>query len=245
LFTALAVAGALPLADAFRALLEVALLGERLASSRGGGQVLYPVTDAGWRPAADQQAAVAEVLANGSGDSAGTHRSIDLGGYQVLAGDAQGVAVMLERLPVVRHGERRFPLRLALQGPDHSPLAEDVAEAAGDRLSLRWQAPRVPLVDGRGARWSPWSSDPAALRDYSLGTLLVEPYDFATALRVALREYAPDHVVVAGPPGPLNAIVGQVLVAEGYHGIRDKPAFRASQRSAAPLVVSMGYQAAA
>jgi hypothetical protein len=239
-YTALAVAGALPLADAFRALQEVALLGEQLAATRGGGQVLYPVTDAGWRPAADQQAAVVEALANGSGGAGGTYRSIDFGGYQVLAGDAQGVAMLLERLPVVRHGERRFPLRLALQGPDHSPLAEDVAEAAGDRLSLRWQAPRVPLVDGRGVRWSPWSTDPAALRDYSLGAMLVEPYNFATALRVTLREYAPDHVVIAGPPGPLNAIVGQVLVAEGYRGIRDKATFQAAQRSATPLVLSMG-----
>jgi malonyl CoA-acyl carrier protein transacylase len=242
-YTALAVAGALPLADAFRALQEVALLGEQLASTTGGGQVLYPMTDAGWRPVAAQQAAIAEALANGSG-AAGAYRSIDFGSYQVLASEAQGVARLLERLPVVRHGERRFPLRLALQGPDHSPLAEEVAEAAGDRLSLGWHAPRVPLVDGRGARWSRWSTDPAALRDYSLGAMLVEPYDFATALRVALREYAPDHVVVAGQPGPLNAIVGQILVAEGYHGIRDRAAFQASQRSAAPLVLSMGYQAA-
>ncbi|HET7520289.1 MAG TPA: hypothetical protein VFK61_01985 [Candidatus Limnocylindria bacterium] len=239
-YAALAVSGALPIGDAFRLVQEVSLIRED-AMRQGGGQVIYPLLDSRWRPSADARAAVADVLSDAGAGAHPAFESIDFGGFVVLAGDEAGVGRLLQQLPVVQVGERRFPLRLAMQGPDHTPLAEGVAEAAADRLSsLGWRAPRVPLVDGRGARWSPWSTDPASLRDHTLGAQLVEPYHFGVGLRVALREYAPDHVVVAGAGGGMMAIVGQVIVEEGYRGLRSRAAFEAAQRSARPLVLSVG-----
>jgi acyl transferase domain-containing protein len=237
---ALAVAGALPFEDAFRLAQELALLRED-ALGAGGGQVIYPLRDADWLPAPDQQAAVADLLADRATERRRVYESIELGSFAVLAGDEAGVAQLIERLPAVSLGGRQFPLRLAAQGPDHSPLADAVADAAADRLrSLAWRRPEHTLVDGRGSRWSPWSTDPAALRDYSLGAQLTGTHRFATALRVALRELAPDMVVVAGPRSSLAGIVGQMVVAEGFHGLRSRSAFEAAQRSGAPVVLTMG-----
>jgi acyl transferase domain-containing protein len=240
---ALAVAGALPFEDAFRLTQEVALLREQAFAHDHGGQVIYPLLDGDWKPNADLRAALADILADGGGQHT-VFTSIELGGFAVLAGDEPAVAHLLERLPSVAFSGRRFPMRLAMQGPDHTPLAEEVAETAADRLSgLRWQQPHTTLIDGRGARWTPWSSDPDTLRDYTLGAQLTAPYRFATAVRVALRELAPELVVAAGPRSSLAGILGQLVVEEGYRGVRSRGAFEAAQRSAAPIVLSMGHAA--
>jgi [acyl-carrier-protein] S-malonyltransferase len=241
-YTALAVAGALSFEDAFRLVQEMALLQEEPLPEGGpGGQLIYPLTDAAWHPDPELQTAVAAALANGNDADGRVHESIDLGGYAVLAGDEAGVQRLLRRLPPARVGERLFPLRLALHGPYHTPLVAHVAEAARERLAdLDWRRPTATLVDGRGARWTPWSTDPAALRDYTLGEQVTTPYRFAASVRVALREHAPEVLVLPGPGNSLGGICGQLIVAEGYRGIDSRDAFEAAQRSDAPVVLSMG-----
>ncbi|MEP6807892.1 MAG: ACP S-malonyltransferase [Chloroflexota bacterium] len=241
-YTALAVAGALPFEDAFRLVQEMAILQqEPLPSGGPGGQVIYPLADAAWRPDPQLHAAVAAALAepaiNGDGH---VHESIDLGAYAVLAGDEAGVARLLGRLAPVRVGERIFPLRLSQHGPYHTPLVAHVAEVARERLGdLEWRAPSATLIDGRGARWTPWSTDPDALRDYTLIEQVTTPFRFAVSVRVALREEAPELLVLPGPGNSLGGICGQLVVAEGYRGIRSREDFEAVQRSAAPVVLSM------
>jgi [acyl-carrier-protein] S-malonyltransferase len=241
-YTALAVAGALPFEDAFRLVQEMAILQqEPLPSGGPGGQVIYPLADAAWRPDPQLRAAVTAALAepavNGDGH---VHESIDLGAYAVLAGDEAGVARLLGRLAPVRVGERIFPLRLSQHGPYHTPLVAHVAEAAAKRLGdLDWRAPSATLIDGRGARWTPWSTDPVALRDYTLGEQVTTPFRFAASVRVALREEAPDLLVLPGPGNSLGGICGQLIVAEGYRGIGSREDFEVVQRSEAPVVLSM------
>jgi hypothetical protein len=99
--------------------------------------------------------------------------------------------------------------------------------------------PSLTLIDGRGARWSPWSTDPDALRDYTLGEQVTTPYRFATSIRVALREHAPDVLVLPGPGNSLGGVCGQLIVGEGYRGIDSREAFEAAQRSDSPVVLSM------
>ena len=241
-YTALAVVGALPFDDAFRLVQEMAILQqEPLPTGGPGGQVIYPLADAAWRPDPQLRAAVAAALAdpavNGDGH---VHESIDLGAYAVLAGDEAGVARLLGRLAPVRVGERIFPLRLSQHGPYHTPLVAHVAAIARERLgSLGWRAPSATLIDGRGTRWSPWSTDPAALRDYTLVEQVTTPFRFAVSVRVALREEAPDVMVLPGPGNSLGGICGQLIVAEGYRGIESREDFEAAQRSEAPVVLSM------
>jgi acyl transferase domain-containing protein len=240
-YTALAVAGALSFEDSFRLVQEMALLQEEPLPDGGpGGQLIYPLTDAAWRPDPELRAAVAAALSNGNHPHGRVHESIDLGGYAVLAGDEVGVLRLLHDLPPTRVGERLFPLRLALHGPYHTPLVAHVAAAARERLAdLAWGAPKLTLVDGRGARWTPWSTDPAALGDYTLGEQVTTPYRFATSVRVALREHAPGVLVLPGPGNSLGGICGQLIVAEGYRGIDTREAFEAAQRSESPVVLSM------
>lgn len=264
-YTALAVSGALEFDDAFRLVQGIALLQEE-AAERGitGGQLIYPRVDVDWQPVEAYAAALEAALtdgangaqaetddaAGGPGDGGGESRaadadraypSVDLGAYVVLAASDAGLARLIEALPPVTVGERQFPLRLAFHGPYHTPLLASVAEAATERFTeLPWRAPSVTLIDGRGVRFTPWATDPAELARYTLGEQIVTPYHFAASARVALREYAPERLVLTGPGNTLGGVVGQLLVGEGYHGIRTRADFESAQAGAAPLVLSMG-----
>lgn len=236
-YTALTAVGALSLEDGYRLIQEMSLLQqEPLPADGPGGQVIYPLTGTDWRVDPDLRARVDAALAHGNGE---VHPSIDLGGYAVLAGSETGVARLMELLPPARGGERLYPLRLALHGPYHTPLVSHVAEEAQRRLAdLEWHAPEIALVDGRGARWSPWSTDPAALRDYTLGDQVTTPFSFAASMRVVLREWAPDLLLLPGPGNSLGGICGRAVVAEGYRGIHDRAEFEGAQERDA-LILSL------
>lgn len=224
-YTALAVAGALPLGDGLRL---VETMGQYQAGNVIGGQVLYPLVDADWQPDP-----APELLGDG------LYWSIRLGGQAVIGGTNEALQGLLRRLPPRKIGERDAPFQLPLHSAFHTPLmAETARRARGDLADLRWQAPRVPLIDGRGHVFRPRHADPVAIRDYTLGAQVVEPYDFCASLRVALAEYAPDAVVLLGPGGSLGGPTGQTLAAIGWRGIRSKADFARVQQED-PFVLSM------
>lgn len=229
-YTALAVAGALPLADALRL---VETMGQYQAGNVVGGQVLYPLVDDAWRPwpSPELDRALAEVP--------DLHWSIRLGGQAVIGGTPAALAELSRRLPPRRAGDRDAPFQLPLHSAFHTPLMHETSRRAFvDLADLGWQAPAVPMVDGRGVLVRPRLGDPAALRDYTLGAQVVEPYDFGASVRVALREYAPDALVLLGPGGNLGGACAQVMITEGWRGIRDKEGFLARQAEA-PVVLAM------
>jgi len=233
-YTALAVSGALSFDDGFRLVQEMSLLQEQHA---GGGQILYPLIDDEWRVDPARAQLVRDTLAQSNGQAL---RSIDLGGFAVLAGSEAGVAFLLKSLPQVKLGANTYPFRLMQHGAYHTPFVQPVSERAFETLRrLEFRAPRITLVDGRGVRFTPWSTDVAALVDYTLGAQVVDPYDFTLSVRVALREYAPERILLPGPGNTLGGICGQILVAEGWRGVRSKSDFDAVQRSASPIVTSM------
>jgi acyl transferase domain-containing protein len=229
-YTALAVAGALPLADALRL---VETMGQYQADNVIGGQLLYPLVDAEWRalPSPELEAALREVP--------DLHVSIRLGGQIVLGGTQAALDAAAKRLPPRKIGERDAPFQLPLHSAFHTPLlAATSARARADLSDLAWRAPRVPMVDGRGHVFRPWSADPDALRDYTLGAQVTDPYDFTTSVRVALREFAPDALVLLGPGGNLGGPVAQALIADNWRGIGSRAEFTRVQAEA-PFVVSM------
>ena len=235
-YTALTVGDALDFDDAFQLVQGIALFHEVAAAGGSGGQVIYPRFGADWQPAPELAAAIDAALV----DSGEVFPSVDLGGYLVLAGTDAAIVRLLETLPPVQIGERHFPLRLAFHGPYHTPLLASVAEAAATRFgSLGWRAPSLTLIDGRGVRFTPWATDPVDLARYTLGEQLITPYDFAAGARVALREYAPEVLVLTGPGNTLGGVAGQLVVAEGYHGLRTRADFESAQAGDAPLVLSM------
>jgi malonyl CoA-acyl carrier protein transacylase len=232
-YTALAAAGALSFADGFRLVQEISIFQVEHAE---GGQVLYPLIDDQWRIDARMQQRVDEALAALPGEA---FRSIELGGYAVLAGTEKGVTALLERLPPVEMGPQLYPYQLKMHGPYHTPLVEGVSRKAQALARLGWGVPRVTLVDGRGARFTPWSTDPAELAAYTLGAQLVTPFGFTTSVRVALREHAPDVLALPGPGNTLGGVCGQAIVAEGFRGIRSREEFERAQAGSDPVVWSM------
>jgi malonyl CoA-acyl carrier protein transacylase len=245
-YTALAVGGALEFDDAFRLVQGIARLQEDAAAEGvGGGQLIYPRVGADWQPVEAYTEALERALDGAETDEPAEEpdrafTSVDLGAYVVLAASEVGIARLLDVLPPVRVGERQYPIRLAQHGPYHTPLLADVASAAQARFStLDWRVPSVTLIDGRGARFTPWATNPIDLAWYTLGEQITTPYRFAASARVALREYAPDVLVLTGPGNTLGGVTGQQVVAEGYRGVRTRADFESVQSSPSPLVLSM------
>jgi len=233
-YTALAVAGVLSFEEGFELVQGMAELQE---AASAGGQLLYPEVGDDWRPDPERIEGVEAALAGADGQA---FRSIRLGGVAVLAGTEQGVEHLLSALSPVQLGRTRYPLRLPGHGPFHTPLLEDVARQARERFAdLHWQRPTHTLIDGRGHRHSPWSADPAALADYTLGAQVVDTFDFSCALRVALRELAPEQLILPGPGNSLGGVCGQILVAEGWRGVRSKEDFDELQSGESAVLSSL------
>ncbi len=229
-YTALGVAGALPLEDSFRL---VDTMGQYQVDNVIGGQVLYPLVDAEWRalPCPELDAALREVP--------DLYVSIRLGGQVVLGGTQAALDAALARLPKRMIGDREAPFQLPLHSAFHTPLlTETSARARAELADLAWQAPAVPLVDGRGAVFRPRAAEPNEIAAYTLGSQVTEPYDFSAGVRVALREYAPDAFVLLGPGGNLGGPTAQVLIADGWSGLRSRADFLARQADR-PVIISM------
>ena len=237
-YSALACGGALTAEAGFEI---VNTMGTLMQQHLIGGQLIYPFVGDDWQPDPGRKSEllqlIAQIAARAGHDLA---LSIDLGGMLVIAGNAAGLAAFEAAVPPV---QGRFPMRLANHAAFHTALQAPVAEAGRGRLpQALFGQPHLPLIDGRGAIWWPGSTDPAALRDYTLGHQVVAPYDFTRAITVAAREFAPDLFIIAGPGSTLGGAVAQSLILADWRGMRSKTDFQARQ-AAAPLLMSMGLPA--
>ena len=234
-YTALTVSGALSFDDGFRLVQEMSLLQQELATA--GGQIIYPTVDEDWREDPELAVHVRQALDSSSGEA---FPSIELGGYAVLAGSEAGVAHLQRTLTPIKRRSSSYPYRLMQHGPYHTPLVLAVASRARETLArLEFRPPHTTLIDGRGVRFTPASTDPPALLDYTLGTQITEPFSFTRSVRVALREHAPDRLVLPGPGNTLGGVCGQILVAEGWRGIHSRTDFDRVQAGADPVVHSL------
>lgn len=237
-YAALAATGVLAFDDAFRLVQRMALAADGpLADGATPAELVYPLADDAWRVQPERQAAV-EAALDGGGTSA--HPTLDLGAFAVLGGTSDALDAFAAQLDPLTQAGRAYPLRLPGADAWHTPLrADDARTAASAMGSLAWSRPSVTIVDGRGARHTPWSADPAEIARYTLHEFPVSRYDLATAVRVALREHAPDVLLLPGPGGSLGAACAHLVVAEGYRGVRSRADFEEAQRSDEPLLLSM------
>lgn len=168
------------------------------------------------------------------------YTSIHLGGFRVLAGNEAGLKLAEERLPKI---DERYPMRLYNHGAFHSPLLTEVS-AKGKSLLPKsfFKAPNVPLVDGRGAIWTQYSTDTEKLWEYTLGHQVTEPYDFTRAVQVAVKEFAPDRVMILGPGTTLGGAVAQSLIGCHWFGWQQKKDFSEGQKVDTRLI-AMGMDA--
>jgi len=110
-------------------------------------------------------------------------------------------------------------------------------------LPAEWiGGPGVPMIDGRGHIWRPHASNAEALRRYTFADQILEPYDFTRAIQVAVKEYAPDRIILLGPGDTLGGAIAQALIAIEWRGMRSKAEFQEAQASGAPVLLAMGRE---
>jgi acyl transferase domain-containing protein len=233
-YSALAIGGAVSVADGFRISNAMGLNSQ---THGPGGQILLQVVDDDWRPVPGLRESLLALVADiGARPGHALALSIDLAGMLVLAGNEEGLAALLAEAPPT---PGRDPLRLAGHGPFHTPLMFGSADKAQAELPASlFGPPALPMVDGRGHIWRRFASDPAAIRDYSFGHQILAPYDFALSVQVAVREYAPDVLILPGPGDTLGGAIAQALIGIGWQGLASKADFAARQASD-PILLSM------
>lgn len=229
-YTSLTAGGALDPQSGFHL---VNTMGQLMQARMAGGQLLHVWVDDDWQPDWARRQDWLTLVA----EREGLHLSIDLGGMLIFGGETRALQALARELPA----SGRFPMRLHNHAAFHTPLQWPVREQAQTQLrDLPFRRPRVPLIDGRGQVWTPWSTDPQALRDYTVGHQLTEPYDFTAAVRMAVREFAPDRIVVLGPGSTLVGAVAQSLILTGWRDLSGKRDFQQRQQTDPPLL-AMGH----
>ena len=236
-YTTLACAGAVDLEHGFSI---IDAMGENSQAGEPGGQILLSLVDDQWREIPGlRDALLARVRSINDRRGLDLYVSIELGGMMVFAGNEAGLEALLAEAPPL---PGREPLKLANHGPFHSPLMQGSSDRAMERLPADWfGAPEVPMVDGRGKIWRPFASGAEALWRYTFDTQILETYDFTRAVQVAVKEYAPDRIILLGPGDTLGGAIAQALIAIQWQGLRSKQDFQEVQATA-PILLSMGRE---
>lgn len=236
-YIALAAAGVL---NSQSAIELINTMGSMMTRGLIGGQMIYPIADENW--VLDQSlvdstkealSAVNKIVA------CEVYVSIKLGGYVVFGGNKKGLKTLEQMLPKVQD---RYPMNLFNHAAFHTPLLSEISAKAKSLLAPKlFTAPKVPLIDGLGQIWQPYSSDVQALYDYTLGAQVVETYDFTKAVEVAVKEFAPDKLIVLGPGATLGGAVAQSLIAHKWQGLQNKKDFISLQKTD-PFILAMGLE---
>jgi acyl transferase domain-containing protein len=236
-YTTLAVAGAVGAEEGFRI---VDAMGENSQAGEPGGQVLITLVDEQWyEPPGLRDTVLALAEAIGSRPGSALHVSIELGGMTVFAGNEAGLQALVAEAPA---GPGREPLRLVNHGPFHTPLMRGSSERALSGLPGSWfGSPSAPMIDGRGHVWRPHATDREALHDYTFVAQILQTYDFARAVQVAVKEYAPDRIILLGPGDTLGGAIAQALIAIEWQGLSSKADFQEMQASS-PYLLAMGRE---
>jgi malonyl CoA-acyl carrier protein transacylase len=237
-YTALCVAGALPLAQAARLVEHMAAYQARNVI---GGQVIYPLLDGDWNESEELETHIDNALAHVQSLGHVAEWSIRLGGYAVLGGDRPGVKALLEALPPQKRGDRTFPTQLPMHSAFHTSLMNETSDKALQALDdLNYRRPDVPLIDGRGVVHRPHTASLSALREYTLGHQVTRPFDYTTAVESALTHCAPDVVVLLGPGNSLGGPTAQVVVSKHWFGVGQRQDLRSTTPEQTHRLLSFG-----
>lgn len=234
---------ALALSQALNSNNAIALIntmGSMMQNGVIGGQIIYPVCHSNWQQDGQILQLVKQHLEEiNQLNQCECYVSIKLGGYLVLAGNEKGLLELEQRLPKI---DDTYPMRLFNHAAFHTPLLNDVSLKAKQMMSDKlFSKPRIPLIDGRGHVWQPYSSDLSQLWDYTLGEQVTETYDFSAAIEVALKEFAPDKLILLGPGGTLGGAIGQCISAHKWQDMTNKNDFVNRQKTD-PYLLAMGLE---
>lgn len=233
-YIALAVAGALDVTGAFE---TINTMGSMMKEKLIGGQIIYPTVDDNWKHSPAQAALIQTALAEVNAlPECEAHISIHLGGYTVIGGNQKALDFLLKKLPKMEN----YPFQLINHGAFHTPLLDEASNRAFEMISPDlFKRPDVPLIDGRGHVWSPYSTDLEDIYRYTFDYQVVKPYDFTKAITVALKEFCPDRLILLGPGNSLGGSIGQILIENKWKNLASKTDFTDLQKRD-PFLISLG-----
>lgn len=236
-YIALATAGALSPEHSIEL---INTMGSMMKDGVIGGQLIYPIVDDNWQKDVAREQLVWQKVTEVN-ELAGAHvyLSINLGGYLVFGGNKLGLSALTQALPVI---EDRYPMNLFNHAAFHTPLLAETSEQAMQQLAkTMFQAPKVPLIDGEGHIWQPYATDTDKLWQYTLSTQVTCPYNYSKAIEVAVKEFAPDKLVILGPGATLGGATAQALIEQHWLDMHNKADFIAKQKQD-PFILAMGMQ---
>ena len=235
-YLALAFGGALTTEKAFQL---INTMGSMMKGGLVGGQIIYPIVNKDWQLDEQAQEEVLQLIDEvHSLENHEAYVSIRLGGYLVIGGNNQGLSILSKKLKPIDH----YPFQLINHGAFHTPMCQEISLKAFQQLpSSLFNKPNIPLIDGRGHIWQPYSTQIKDLYEYTLSHQVVKPYDFSKAISVSLKEFAPDHIVLLGPGNSLGGAIGQIMIKHGWKGVQNKNDFTQLQNNH-PFLISMGMQ---
>ena len=229
-YIAMAMSGAITNEEGFDLIQTMGTLTQKHGK---GGQIIYPIIDEDWRMNVDRKNMLLDEVAK-----IGAHLSIKLGGFVVIGGEQSALDHLLKTLPTIN----KYPFQIPFHAAFHTNLLEKSASIAQSYFDYKnFNKPRIPLVDGRGNIWSPWSTDIRELFSYTFGHQIIKPYDFSSSINVAVKEFCPDHILLLGPGNSLGSPVAQILIENNWNGLTSKNDFLNSQEED-PFIISMGIE---
>jgi [acyl-carrier-protein] S-malonyltransferase len=233
-YLTLAFAGALNHDGAFDI---IQTMGSMMKEKIIGGQIIYPIVDENWFMSESKRRTVLHHIDSVNESGAGrVELSIELGGYLVIGGDAGGLQALMKALP--KEGD--YPFQLINHAAFHTSLLRETSEKAFGILGQDlFNKPTVPMIDGRGQIWQPYSTRVDSLHQYTLGHQVYAPYDFTKSVTVALKEFCPDNIVLLGPGSSLGGSIGQILIQNKWQNINSKTDFVERQKKD-PFLLAMG-----
>ena len=207
------------------------VMGSMMKDKIIGGQIIYSINDDTWNIDSNLKKQCIEKV-----EKVGAELSINLGGYLVIGAEQNKLNKLLKSLP----SNGKYPFQLPYHAAFHTQLLEPISKKAkGIFPNDMFLKPQIPIIDGRGNIWSPWSTNEIDLWNYTLGYQIKRTYNFTKSLSVAIKEFSPDKIVLLGPGNILGGVIGQIICQLKWKNISCKEDF-VNKQEEDPLLVSMG-----
>ena len=195
-----------------------------------GGQIIYPIIDDNWQVDKEKEKMVLDKVKKRN-----AFISIYLGGYLIIGGEQNTLDELLKELPTID----KYPLQLQFHSAFHTPIMENISRLSFSKIPYSFfQKPNIPLIDGRGNIWSPYSTDIKELYNYTLGYQVKKTYNFTSSINVAIKEFCPDKIVLLGPGNTLGGSIGQIIIQSKWLDVTSKTDFVDLQKTD-PFLISM------
>ncbi|MDA8792411.1 hypothetical protein N9N67_04150 [Bacteriovoracaceae bacterium] len=216
-------------------------MGSQMKDGLIGGQLVYPIVDENWVESIEQTELLQKKVLEANQHHGQVYTSIHFGGLMVLGGEEKALKWLLKELPKV---QEHFPFKLPGNAAFHTPLLRETSDKAKTELKQDlFSKPQIPMIDGRGKIWQPYSTDLQELWDYTLGHQVHSTYDFTKAMEIAIKEFAPDSLILTGPGMTMGGAIGQSLVKFNTNNISSKLDFKQAQEGDNPYLLAMGDEA--